>query len=183
MNTSVYEVKPQYSFTVEQNSETHTFIYQRAKYSLAMYIPLFLMIFFVLFIFTAIFGMDITAGLFVAIIVPIAICILISKKRGKGQFQVSPSHITINGKSYDRGHINRIYFNLPSKYYNNVEIRGGFQGLGDGLRNKIGNQIEAKNYIVGFVYAEQHIKLAGGLNETSARVLHDKIKDILRLYK
>lgn len=181
MNTP-YEVTPQYSFTVEQNGDTHIFTYKRTKYSAAMYVPLFIFCFIVIMLITSVFARHMSSGILPAIIVPAIICLAVSRSRSKGQFEVSPTHITIDSKAYNRGHISRIYFELPSKYYNNVEIRRGLRAPTDALRSRISSQIEAKNYIVGFVYAEKHIKLAGGLNETSAHVLYDRIKDILKIY-
>ena len=75
--------------------------------------------------------------------------------------------------------------NLPGKYQDDriYLTTSATRQLKEETRLAVLKQVAAKNYIIGFVYGEKHIKLAGGLAETSAEVLYKKLTQILVLQK
>lgn len=177
---STITTSPNYSFNVVQQGDMHVFTYWRAKYGIKLYFILAFVLLIPLFIGFWLMTQSLFWAVTLAILSPIGLYLSLNARKS-GTFNIDPTHIHVRNKSYDRKHIHEIYYDLPKPFNNDTVYFHGSstQQLKEETRLAVLKETAAKNFIVGFVYGEKHIKLAGGLTETGAEILYRKITAIL----
>ena len=197
------EQTAQYSFTVEDTHNGKRVTYKKGKHGIAAGC---------LFYFAAggllsgIIGflilqvLDLEQNLFQILVLSFSLSIVLSvlfvrwrnKLRQDGVFEITPNAIILDGKSYSRSDIHRLYIadprgNATSQAGTPILVGGSVAGTAAataaqvqfGIMHALASQVMKIKFKVKFRYGELDIVLAKGLTENSSKALFDKTKELL----
>lgn len=196
MNKAVAPVSAQYSFNVARKDDVFEFTYKRARYGIGMMLLLFFAVGLpAWYIFYSISRAGFPSFV-VAMLGAIGIYLLLNASRKQGMFSISPTHFTVDGREYSRGHVFELFIQAGSAPPQVTHIHsttmfstnawGGVfavtnaaldatKAIGRDTIYGFIREYGKKNFRIGFIYGESRIKLAGGLSASSAESLYREV--------
>ena len=197
------EQTAQYSFTVEDTHNGKRVTYQKGKHGFAAGCLFYFVaggVISGLFGFLIIQVLDLEQNLFLILALGFSVSILVSalfvrwrnKLRQDGVFEITPNAIIIDGKSFSRNNIHRLFIvdprgNATRQAGTPILVGGSVAGTAAataaqvqfGILHVLTSQVMKIKFKVKFRYGELDIVLAEGLTENSSKALFDKTKELL----